>query len=264
MPPDTLNLRYDLAKQLARGAGDLAMRYYGQPMSVEYKGIQNVVTEADKVCEKLIATAVLKHFPGDSILGEEAGRQNEGSDTVWIIDPIDGTANFARKIPFWCVSVGIVVDLKPVVGVIYDPVREELYHSLVGRGAFRNERPIKVSGLDDLKKAHVGLGFSYRRPVEEHVRAVESCLIANCEYSRLGSGALSLAYVADGRFDGYWEGHMNSWDATAGLALVKEAEGWTSDFFADDGLNSGNSTLAATPALAHAFRRLFSTNLGTM
>src|SRR5687767_2306966 len=136
MAPDTLKPRYELAKQVTREAGDLAMRYYGQreAMSVEYKGVQNIVTEADKACEKHIAEAVLKHFPDDSILGEEAGFQNEGSDKVWIIDPIDGTANFAREIPFWCVSVGIVVNLKPVVGLIYDPVRDELYHSLVGRG----------------------------------------------------------------------------------------------------------------------------------
>ena len=142
--------------------------------------------------------------------------------------------------------------------MIYDPVNDELYHSLSGNGAFRNETPIRVSQAAKLEEAHVGLGYSYRRPVKEHASAVEACLTAHCEYSRTGSGALSLAYVADGRFDGYWEGHMNSWDAAGGLAIVREAGGWISDFFAGDGLNSGNPILAATPALANAFKKLFS------
>lgn len=263
MAPDTLNSRYELAKEVTRTAGDLAMQYYErhEAMSIQFKGVQDVVTAADKACEKFITEAVRKEFPEDSILGEEQGFQNQGSNTVWLIDPIDGTRNFVRGVPFWCISVGVLVNLKPVIGLIYDPLRGEFYHSQLGRGAFRNNSPIKVSGVADLKKAHVGLGFSYRRPIEEHARAIASCLSANCEYSRLGSGALSLAYVADGRLDGYWESHMNSWDAAAGLAIVKEAGGWISDFFSEDGLECGNKTLAATPALADTLKRLFYSNL---
>jgi myo-inositol-1(or 4)-monophosphatase len=199
---------------------------------------------------------VLKNFPRDTILGEEGGFQNEGSNTIWIIDPIDGTGNFIRGIPLWCVSVGIVVDLKPVAGVIYDPVADELYHCLARGGTYKNDERIKVSMVDQLNHAQVGIGFSYRRPVDEHTKAVEVCLKAHCEYNRLGSGALSLAYVADGRIDGYWEGHMNSWDAAAGLALVQEAGGSTNDFFAGEGLTSGNAILAATPGLFEPLKKL--------
>jgi myo-inositol-1(or 4)-monophosphatase len=254
-----LEHRYRLAKDLGRRAGQLAMQYYGRhgAMGVVSKGVHNVVTKADQECEKLIAATVLKNFPQDTILGEESGFQNRGSSTVWIVDPIDGTSNFVRQIPLWCVSIGIIVGFKPVVGVICDPVREELYHSLEGRGAFRNDEPVKVSDVTDLKAAQVGLGFSHRQSGKQHAEAVASCLAAQCDYRRLGTGSLSLACVADGRLDGYWENHMNSWDAAAGLALVRAAGGWCNDYFAGDGLNSGNSVLAATPVLVEPLRKLF-------
>jgi myo-inositol-1(or 4)-monophosphatase len=263
MASATLEHRYEVAKVLARRAGNLAMQYYErrEAINIQSKGVQNLVTDADKECEKLIARAVFEDFPGDCFLGEEAGFQNKGSSTIWIVDPIDGTSNFIRRIPFWCVSVGIAVDLRPVIGVVYDPVRDELYHSLAGEGAFRNDAAIAVSGVDSLDQAMVGLGFSYRRPIREHAAAVESCLAAHCEYNRLGSGSLSLAYVADGRLDGYWEGHMNSWDAAGGLALVLEAGGWSSDFFAGGGLENGNPILAATPRLAEPLMKLLAGRL---
>ena len=255
-----LEHRYGLARDLGRRAGELAMHYYGRrgAMGVVSKGLQDVVTRADKECEKLIAATVLENFPQDSFLGEETGFQNRGSGTIWIVDPIDGTGNFVRQIPLWCVSIGIIVGLKPVVGVICDPVREELYHSLQGRGAFRNDEPVKVSEISDLREAQVGLGFSHRQSGKQHAEAVASCIAAQGDYRRLGSGSLSLAYVADGRLDGYWESHMHSWDAAAGLALVRAAGGWCSDYFAGDGLNSGNAVLAAAPMLVEPLRKLFS------
>ncbi len=258
MPADSLENRYKLAKDLAKRAGDLAMQYYGrrEAMGITSKGVQDAVTKADRDCEKLIAQGVLKNFPRDTILGEEGGFQNAGSNTIWIVDPIDGTGNFIRGIPLWCVSVGILVDLKPMAGVIYDPVAGELYHCLARGGTYKNDERIKVSMTDQLNNAQVGIGFSYRRPVDEHTKAIEVCLKAHCEYNRLGSGALSLAYVADGRIDGYWEGHMNSWDAAAGLALVQEAGGSTNDFFAGEGLTSGNAILAATPGLFEPLKKL--------
>ena len=142
-----------------------------------------------------------------------------------MIDPIDGTHNFLTGIPFWCVSVGLVVAGELVLGIIYHPLAGELYSARSGGGAFLNGQPIKVSGETDLTRARICVGFSYRRPVAEHVRAVEALLSAGCEYLRLGSGALGLAYTAAGRFDGYWERHINSWDAAAGSVLVREAGG---------------------------------------
>jgi myo-inositol-1(or 4)-monophosphatase len=244
--------RYRLAQEVVRKAGELALHYYRQrgSLAVISKGVQDLVTEADKACEQMIAQSVLGEFPHDSFLGEEGGYQNPGSGIVWVVDPIDGTSNFIRGIPFWCVSLGIVNELQPVAGVIYDPVNGDFYAASIESGARKNGQAVRASGATSLREATVGLGFSFRRPVSDHVRAVESCLRAHCEYCRLGSGALSLAYVSDGRLDGYWEAHMNSWDAAGGLAIVKAAGGYVSDFFAHDGLRRGNFILVAAPALA--------------
>jgi myo-inositol-1(or 4)-monophosphatase len=143
-----------------------------------------------------------------------------------------------------------------MLGIIYHPLVAELFSARRGGGAFLNGHPIKVSGETDVKNARVGIGFSYRRPVRDHVRAVEGLLSGGCEYLRLGSGALGLAFTAAGRFDGYFERHINSWDAAAGLVLVQEAGGYTNDFLADDGLTKGSELLAATPGLVEPLKQL--------
>ena len=149
-----------------------------------------------------------------------------------------------------------------MLGIIFDPLADELYSARAGGGALLNGRPIGVSGETDLTRARVCVGFSYRRPVTEHVRAVEALLDAGCEYLRIGSGALGLAWTAAGRFDGYWERHMNSWDAAAGAVLVREAGGLTNDLLAGEGLTRGSETLAATPALFEALRTLTGFGVG--
>ncbi|MGH6874728.1 MAG: inositol monophosphatase family protein, partial [Aestuariivirgaceae bacterium] len=252
-----LTERYRLAQDVVRKAGELAMRYYGrgEALGVSSKGVQDMVTEADKACEKLIVEAVLDAFPNDSVLGEEGGFQNRRGSVVWVVDPIDGTSNFVRGIPFWCVSLGIVRDRRPVIGVIYDPVNEDFYAAAVGSGAFRNGKAIRPSMVTTLDEATIGLGFSFRRPVGDHARAIETCLSAHCEYNRLGSGALSLAYVGEGRLDGYWEAHMNSWDAAGGIAIVTAAGGYANDFFAGEGLQRGNSILVAAPGVAQQLKK---------
>jgi myo-inositol-1(or 4)-monophosphatase len=255
-----LTERYRLAQEIVKEAGELAMQYYRRRgLNVYSKGVQDVVTEADNACEKLIARAVFDAFPNDSFLGEEGGIQNPGSNIVWVVDPIDGTSNFVRGIPFWCVSLGIVLDRRPCIGVLYDPVNEDFYSAAEHSGAFKNGKIIRPSKVTRLDEALVGLGFSFRRPVGVHVRAIESCLTAHCEYNRLGSGALSLAYVGDGRLTGYWEAHMNSWDAAGGIAIVRAAGAYANDFFSGDGLQHGNSILTAAPGIADQLRKLLDT-----
>jgi myo-inositol-1(or 4)-monophosphatase len=134
-----------------------------------------------------------------------------------------------------------------VAGVIYNAVTDELHAGSVDAAATCNGKPIRVSRVTDPRRARVSLGFSYRRDPALHVAGIARLLAAGCEYSRLGSGALGMAYVADGRFEGYFEPHINAWDVAAGIAIVRAAGGWTSDFFAGDGLNRGNAILAATP-----------------
>jgi myo-inositol-1(or 4)-monophosphatase len=159
-------------------------------------------------------------------------------------------------VPFWCISIALVVEGEAVLGLIYHPAEDELFSARQGGGAFLNGAPMRVTGETDLTRARVCVGFSYRRPVVNHARTVEALLSAQCEYLRLGSGALGLAYTAAGRFDGYWEHHTNSWDAAAGIVLVREAGGWTNDFLAGDGLMRGSEILASTPGLAEPLRRL--------
>ncbi len=255
---DDLERRVDTARAVVREAGQMAVDYFNRrdSLAVTRKGAQDLVSEADRSCEELIISRLMAAFPQDGFLGEEGGARNFGAQAVWVIDPIDGTHNFLTGIPFWCLSIALVVNGAAVIGVIYHPAADELFSARRGRGAFLNDSPIRVSGETDVTRARIGIGFSYRRPIAEHVRAIEALLTAGCEYLRLGSGALGLAYSAAGRFDGYWERHINAWDVAAGLVLVREAGGWTNDFFVEDGLTRGNEVLVATPALVEPLSRL--------
>ncbi len=250
--------RRDVARAVILEAGQLAADYFHRRdrLAVSRKGAQDLVSEADRGCEEFTVSRLAAAFPDDGFLGEEGGTRNPAAAAVWVIDPIDGTHNFLTGIRFWCLSIALVVGGEAVLGVIYDPTADELFSARKGGGAFLNDTAIKTSGETDITRARVGVGFSYRRPVADHVRAIEALLTAGCEYLRLGSGALGMAYTAAGRFDGYWERHINSWDVAAGVVLVREAGGWTNDFFADDGLACGNEVLATTPALVDPLARL--------
>lgn len=253
-----LDNRLRVAEAVVREAGRVAADHFARRdlLSIDRKGAQDLVSEADGACEDLIVAGLARLFPEDGFLGEERGSRNPDGAAIWVIDPIDGTHNFLTGVPFWCVSVGMVVGGELVLGIIYQPLAGELYSARSGGGAFLNGQPIKVSGETDLTRARICVGFSYRRPVAAHTRALDALLSAGCEYLRLGSGALGLAYTAAGRFDGYWEQHMNSWDAAAGLVLVREAGGWTNDFLAADGLTNGNEILATTPSLVEPLKHL--------
>lgn len=253
MAPDELDARLRFAVDAARRAGDLALAYARDParMAIEAKGVQDVVTAADKAVEAMLRREAAAAFPGDAMLGEEDGI-TPGWDArapLWIVDPIDGTANFARRLPFWCVSIGLLVDGDAALGVIHAPVLDEMHAAARGRGATLNGQPIRVSAVTKPEGSRIGLGFSYRREHALHVAAVERLLSRHCEYSRLGSGALGMAHVADGRFEGYFEPHINSWDVAAGLVIVREAGGFTNDFFAGEGLLRGNPILAGAPGV---------------
>ncbi len=260
LSPEDLDCRLDVARKVVRAAGSVAADYFvrRKNLTVERKGRQDLVSEADRHLEELIVEGLLASFSQDGILGEEGGARNPGTKAVWVIDPIDGTHNFLTGVQFWCVSLGLVVDGQAVLGVIYEPLADELFSARQGGGAYLNGKPIEVSGETEITRARMCVGFSYRRPVGEHVQVLEALLSAGCEYLRLGSGALGLAHTAAGRFDGYWERHINSWDAAGGLALVREAGGRTNDFFASGGLKHGNEILAATPALIKPLRLITS------
>jgi len=259
MDSRNLGLRFRVAQGIVREAGQMAAERFRRrdELVIERKGRQDFVSAADKECEAFVMSELLRIFPEDGFLGEEGGARTSGSGATWIIDPIDGTSNFLAGLPVWCVSLGLVENGTSIAGVIYNPITEELYAARAGGGATLNGKKIQVSKTPSLDQARMGLGFSYRRPVQEHVTAVRACLEASCEYTRFGSGALGMAFAADGRLDGYYEAHINAWDVAAGLVLVKEAGGWHNDFFGGrDAMSKGNVILAANPMLAQPLQSL--------
>jgi myo-inositol-1(or 4)-monophosphatase len=242
-----LDSREQAIVAVAREAGDLARELFAKPVGVKLKGKQDYITEADGQVERMIVSRLKARFPDDAFLGEEGGADGK-SDALWVIDPIDGTANFAHGIPHFCVSIAFMAGSELALGAIAAPMYEELYRARAGRGAFLNDRPMRVTD-PDIDQAVIELGWSVRRPVRSYTALVERVLGTGATFMRAGSGALGLAYVAAGRTHGYCELHINSWDTLAGLLMVREAGGWTNDFLASDGLTRGNAVLACAPGL---------------
>jgi myo-inositol-1(or 4)-monophosphatase len=256
MATDELGERLFTASTTAREAGGMALKAFRERPagdSLVFKGPQDYLTETDGEVERLIRARITKNFWRDSFFGEEGGGQF-GRD-VWVVDPIDGTANFARGIPHFCVSIAFVRDLRVEIGVIYDPVHDELYAARRGHGATRNGKPIHVSNTADLARATLEIGWSSRLPPEPYTKLVHEMKVAGANVRRAGSGTLGLAYTADGRQDAYCELHINSWDALAGLLLIEEAGGFVNDFLANDGLSKGNPVLGCTPAIKDPMMR---------
>jgi len=241
--------RFLYAQGLAREAGQLMRKRFEDrsSFSVSFKGHQDFLTEVDGEIESAVRSRLAATFPGDSFIGEEGSR--EASDSVWVVDPIDGTSNFARGIPHFCISIAYLKGHKPDIGVIYDPISDELYAAVSGGGATLDGVPMKVSGLTDIRAATLEIGWNTRSGVPGFIALVERVMGLGAGMIRSGSGALGMAYVAAGRIDGYLEQHINAWDVLAGLLLVQEAGGHVSDFLAGEGLAKGNPILACTPAL---------------
>ena len=251
--------RLDFCRQLAADAGRRAHAAFGAPL-VSLKGRHDEVTAMDREVERFIRAAITEAWPDDAVLGEEDGASAgiAAASRVWIIDPIDGTANYARSIAHYCVSIGYVEDGMPTIGVLHDPSHARLYSAERGGGAWMSEgskapRRLAVSPVASLDAATVECGWSLRRPQAAYLSMVRRVLSAGCAFRRAGSGALGLADVAAGRVEAYCELHINSWDCAAGVLLVTEAGGRTNDFFAGEGLLKGNPLLATNHALGDAF-----------
>ena len=238
--------RHDFARALARDAGKLAHRAFGTS-ATSMKGRHDVVTEMDREVERFIRAAIEKRFPGDAIFGEEEG--GGAGDRLWLIDPIDGTANFARGLPWYCVSIGYLDRGVPTLGVIYDPSHDWLYSAAKGEGAWRDGERLAVSPIDAMTSATVECGWSTRRTTEDYLGLAGRVMNAGCAIRRAGSGALGLVDVAVGRVEAYCELHINAWDCAAGIVLVREAGGFANDFFAGGGVSEGNPLIATNAAL---------------
>lgn len=226
MTDDNLG-RERFAFDLARRAGELAMTYFRNrnSLTIESKGHQDLVSEADRKVETFVRAAILEAYPHDGIVGEEHAPTKGASGFDWVIDPIDGTANFVRGIPAWTVVIAGVRRGVCEVAVIHEPCTGETFHARRGGGAFLNDRPIRTNSTSSLGEGSVGTGFSNRREARNIVPFIEHLITSGGVFYRNASGALMLAYVASGRLLGYVEEHMNAWDCLAGLLLVEEAGG---------------------------------------
>ncbi len=222
----------NFAIETARDAGRVLLEKFGRIESVTKKGDINLVTEADLASEALIVERIKSHFPRHAILAEEAGNAvvtGEDGGHKWIIDPLDGTTNYAHGYPCFCVTIALEHEGEIVLGVTYDPTRDELFTAEKGRGATLNGKPIRVSRTDELGNALLVTGFPYDiKHREKFARHLTEFLLTSRGVRRDGSAAIDLAYVACGRFDGFWEEGLNPWDVAAGKLLIEEAGGTVS------------------------------------
>jgi myo-inositol-1(or 4)-monophosphatase len=228
------------ASEIAREAGARLREFFAQGVETEYKGDVDLVTVADRTAEKLIRSRLSEVFSDHGIYGEEGTRDRLEGEFRWYVDPLDGTTNFAHGFPQFCVSMGLEQrpsDLKPtedgtlVAGVIYDPLRDELFSAEKGKGAFLNGKPMRTSSIPRLAEALLATGFpSRKRHASPNIHFYQEFTLRSHGVRRAGSAALDLAYVAAGRLEGFWEFNLNPWDTAAGILLVEEAGGRVTDF----------------------------------
>lgn len=225
-----------MAIDAARAAGDLARSRVNDALTIEFKeeGNYNLVTEMDVACEKLIKGMITERMGRSRFLAEESGgdQDHDLTELTWVVDPIDGTVNYAHRVPIYSVSIAAVRENKPIIGVVYNPTTGELFTAIAGRGGFFEDqsgqrRRMKVSTTSDIQRSVLVTGFPYN--VEENpfgcIDAFVEIIRRGIPVRRLGSAALDLAYVADGRFDAYWEVTLHEWDVAAGVLMVSEAGG---------------------------------------
>jgi myo-inositol-1(or 4)-monophosphatase len=236
------------AEEAAEAAGSLIRQNLRKAKEVHYKSAINLVTSVDRQAEERIVQILQKYFPDHSILAEEGTSvATTGSDHRWIIDPLDGTTNFTHAYPQVGVSIALEKKGEIVLGVVYDPIREEKFKSVKAEGAFLNGDRITTSKVTDLDKALLGTGFAYdRRERADYYLSFWKAFMMRCQgIRRTGSAALDLCYLACGRLDGFWEFKLHPWDTAAGSLIIREAGGRLSDFSGNEFSISGEETLAS-------------------
>lgn len=219
----------DIATKAAIKGGIVLKDFWGKQLAIATKNrIDDLVTEADQGAEKEILKIITSNFPQHGILAEETGQLGAiESDFLWAIDPLDGTTNYAHSYPHCAVSIALLKQGIPIVGIVYNPITEELWRAATGKGATLNEKPIKVSATSELNQSLLVTGFAYDRRETKDNNYAEFCHLTHLTQGvrRSGSASLDLAQVACGRFDGYWERGLKCWDIAAGIVIVREAGG---------------------------------------
>lgn len=250
----------NVAVMAARRAGAILIRKMAnlEKLKVEQKGQNDYVSEADYAAEKAIINCILKHYPDHAILAEESGAQGE-SDTLWIIDPLDGTTNYLHGFPVFAVSIGVQVNGRMEHGVVYDPMRQELFTTSRGQGAQLDGRKIRVSGQKQLDRALIGTGFPFRDGGAEttpYLKMLQKVIDKTAGVRRPGAAALDLAYVAAGRLDAFWETGLSAWDLAAGSLIIREAGGIVSGLDGSEGFLESGHVLCGTPKIYAGLAKL--------
>lgn len=222
----------EVAENTAREAGVVLLDNLGRVKEIEFKAKNSLVTEVDKLSEKIIISNIKSNFPEHGIFAEESGRDGIESEYVWLIDPIDGTTNYAHAYPFFSISIALEVNGEVEVGLVYDPVKDEMFTAEKGKGASLNGEPISVSKSDEIQHCHVCTGFMHEVEwmVEANIKHFGNFIRRARAVRRDGSAALDICYVACGRFDGFWELGLNPWDTAAAVLILKEAGGHVCKF----------------------------------
>ena len=221
-----------VAIDTALKAGDYIRKNIGKAKDVRYKGEINIVTDIDKKAENIIVNTIRKAYPSHNFLAEEETYTKRNLDFTWIIDPLDGTTNFLHGYPVFCVSIALEYKGKFLIGVVYDPTRNELFYAEKGKGAFLNKKKIHTSGVNNIKKALLSTGFAYdvKRTLNNNINNFAKFIKASQAVRRAGSAAIDLCYVACGRFDGFWELGLHPWDSAAASLIIEEAGGKVTQF----------------------------------
>lgn len=252
--------RYEFALQLIREAGDIAHDYFKSrnTLTIKSKGLQDMASEADLNTELHIKKRLAESFPEDAFFGEETGITDFSEDQgIWVVDPIDGTQPFVSGMSSWCVSIAFVKGNDLKFGMVYAPVRGELFAGGQGFPATLNGEPVDKHPGESVQQGIVGVGYSPRVTPDEFLPIFERLLKAGGMFYRDGSGALTLSYLAAGRLLGYVEPHINSYDCLGAIAVIRAAGLKTNDFLANDGLNKGNRVIAGKPEIYDALVAIY-------
>lgn len=249
----------EIATLAAKRAGEVLRKNMGQLRTIEYKGITNLVSDMDKKAEEIIISTLLKNFPQHGIIAEERPRQGSDSEFQWIIDPLDGTTNYVHGYPCFSVSIALAIREEMQVGVVYDPLLEEIFWAEKGGGAYLNQRPIKVSETKRLINSLLATGFSYDIITgDDNSLKYFNHMVKHAQgIRRNGSAALELCYVAAGRLDGFWEHKLSPWDMAAGSLIVTEAGGEVTTFTGRDFSVYGDEILATNGKIHEGIIEVF-------
>lgn len=251
--------RFEAAIEIAQSAGKLAQSYCERAatLTIEHKGTQDLVSEADRETEHHITRSLLAAFPRDSFVGEEHGLTEGATGAgTWVVDPIDGTQPFLLGLPTWCISIAYVVDGQVTIGVIHAPATGDTYTALAGHGATHNGTTMRVRQAHSLSDGLTGVGCSPRTRPDDLAEIMRRLLTDGGMYQRTGSGALNLAYVAAGQHIGYVEMHIHAWDCLAAVCLIEEAGGRVSPFLRDYGVSGAGKLIAGAPGVFNELEAL--------